>query len=288
MYSILCSFRGAQYGIGTLVGVVANGTVLFSSTVTAQGQIVPFNTEVILAAGQTVVFSVGPGGGDQNTGLSATITGSQTSPLPLFITTTALPNATSGQPYSQTLAAAGGSGTGYTWCVQPGCVQSGSPLPAGFTLSSGGVLSSTGSPTASASSYTFTVQVTDSAGNLATQPLTVVIEPPLPPLQITSTTLLNATGGQPYSTALAATGGSGTGYTWSLSSGSLPAGFTLSPGGVLNSTGSPAASANLYIFTVQVTDSSGNLAQKAFTLLTTSPVAQACVSPPSGNLRVAV
>jgi CubicO group peptidase (beta-lactamase class C family) len=177
VYSILGSFRGDQYGIGTLVGVVANGNVLFSSSVTAEGQIVPFNTEANLNAGQTVVFSVGPGGGYQNTGVSATIT-TQTSPLPLFITTTALPNAGSGGAYSQALAAAGGSGTGYTWCVQPGsgCLQSGPPLPAGFTLSSGGVLSSTGSPAAWANSYTFTVQVTDSAGNLATQPLTLVIQ----------------------------------------------------------------------------------------------------------------
>jgi hypothetical protein len=75
MYSVVTSFRGDQYSIGTVVGVVANGTVLFSSSVTAEGQTVPFDTEVSLTAGNTVVFSVGPGGGLQNTGLSATITG---------------------------------------------------------------------------------------------------------------------------------------------------------------------------------------------------------------------
>jgi len=73
-YSIVSSFRGAQYGIGTVVGVVANGSVLFSSSVTSVGQLVPFNTTVSLNAGNTLVFSVGPGGGLQNTGLSATIT----------------------------------------------------------------------------------------------------------------------------------------------------------------------------------------------------------------------
>jgi hypothetical protein len=84
-YSIVGSFRGAQYGIGTLVGVVANGSVLFSSSVTSVGQTVPFDTEVMLGAGNTVVFSVGPGGGLQNTGLSATVTTVTTVPEPSSI-----------------------------------------------------------------------------------------------------------------------------------------------------------------------------------------------------------
>ena len=74
IYSIESSFLGSQYGIGTVVGGVVNGDVLFSSSVTSEGQTVPFDAEVSLTAGNTVVFSVGPGGGLQNTGLSATIT----------------------------------------------------------------------------------------------------------------------------------------------------------------------------------------------------------------------
>jgi hypothetical protein len=112
---------------------------------------------------------------------------------PLQIAPTSLPNATMGQPYPPassmaTITATGGSGRGYTWCVQSGsnCVLSGPPLPAGFTLSSEGtcgnactdvVLSSTGSPAAPAGSYPFKVQVTDSFGNLATQALTLTVSP---------------------------------------------------------------------------------------------------------------
>jgi len=73
-YSVGGSFRGDQYGVGTVVGIVANGSVIFSSSVTSEGQIVPFQATVTLNSGNTVVFSVGPGGGLQNTGLSATIT----------------------------------------------------------------------------------------------------------------------------------------------------------------------------------------------------------------------
>ena len=73
-YSIAGSFRGAQYGVGTVVGIVANGKVLFRSSVTSAGQLVPFNLPLSLQARSTVVFSVGPGNGSQNTGLSVTIT----------------------------------------------------------------------------------------------------------------------------------------------------------------------------------------------------------------------
>jgi hypothetical protein len=73
-YFVADKFRGAQYGVGTVVGVVANGSVVFSSSVTSVEQIVKFHKEVSLTAGDTVVFSVGPGGGLQNTGLALTIT----------------------------------------------------------------------------------------------------------------------------------------------------------------------------------------------------------------------
>lgn len=71
-YSLASSFRGAQYGIGVVVGVLVNGNVVFSSTVTSVNQIVPFSENLSLAAGDTVEFSVGPGGGLQNTGVAAT------------------------------------------------------------------------------------------------------------------------------------------------------------------------------------------------------------------------
>jgi hypothetical protein len=73
-YSIAGNFRGAQYGVGTVVGIVADGNVVFSSSVTSIGQLAPFRITLSLQAGSTVVFSAGPGGGAQNTGLSVTIT----------------------------------------------------------------------------------------------------------------------------------------------------------------------------------------------------------------------
>lgn len=97
--------------------------------------------------------------------------------VPLQITTTSIPGIASGQAYVTLLNATGGTGSGYTWCVQSGsaCVTSGTPLPEGFLLLSTGLLSSTRSPAALPGSYPLTVQVSDSGGNTATQSLSLVI-----------------------------------------------------------------------------------------------------------------
>lgn len=52
-------------------------------------------------------------------------------------------------------------------------------------------------------------------------------------------------------------------YTWSVVSGSLPTGVTLSTAGVLSGT---STNAGAFVFTIEVTDSAGSQATKAFTL----------------------
>ncbi len=81
LYDVEGSFRGDQYGIDTYVGVLGDGNVLFSSTVTAEGQVVPFSIDVSLAAGETIELSAGPLSGVTNTGLDVTIM-SNGSPVP--------------------------------------------------------------------------------------------------------------------------------------------------------------------------------------------------------------
>ena len=166
-----------------------------------------------------------------------------------------LPAGYVGSAYTQTtLSASGGSGTGYTWTV-----ASGSALPAGLSLSTGGIIS--GKPTA-AGTATFTVKVTDSASNTATSSLSITINAGV---SITTPITLPAgyVGGS-YSQTLAATGGTGTGYTWAVTSGStLPAGLTLSSAGVLS--GKPTASGTLS-FSITVTDSASNTASATFSL----------------------
>ena len=92
----------------------------------------------------------------------------------------------------------------------------------------------------------------------------------MPPLQITTFSITNASSSQQYSQLLSAAGGTGTGYIWSIISGVLPNGFSLSPAGVISSNGNPAATVGAYLFTVQVTDSAGNTATQPLTLLVMS------------------
>ncbi len=157
------------------------------------------------------------------------------------ITTTMLPDATTGQAYSQTLAASGGTPPYGPWVTVSGS------LPPGLTLNS-----STGAIAGTATtpgSYSFTVEVTDSGAQTDTQALTLDVRDPL---LITTTSLGGGTAGQAYSASVQASGGK-TPYTWSLAGGSLPPGLALSSttGAI---TGTPTT-AGTYPFTVRADDS---------------------------------
>jgi hypothetical protein len=84
---------------------------------------------------------------------------------PVCITTTTLPSGTVSVPYSATLASVGGTPP-YTYSLASGS------LPPGLALSPSGMV--TGSPTASGT-FTFTIKVTDSAGETAIQAFTVTV-----------------------------------------------------------------------------------------------------------------
>ncbi len=191
---------------------------------------------------------------------------------PITVTTTSqLPTGYVGLAYSQTLAASGGSGKGYTWAV-----SSGSALPGGLTLSAAGVLS--GKPT-TVGNPSFSVTVTDSASNTGTGTLSMTIKAGV---SITSSTPL-PTGyvGSAYSQTLTATGGSGTGYAWSVTSGStLPGGLTLSAAGVL---GGKPTTVGKPSFSITVTDSLSNTATAAFSMTISTGVSITTGSPlPTG------
>jgi Tfp pilus assembly protein PilV len=194
-------------------------------------------------------------------------------PGPLSVTTTSLPSAEDGQTgYSQTLAATGGS-MPYVWSL-----ASGTP-PSGLSLSSSGVIS--GNVSRSAASSTFTVEVTDAIGATATKALTITVNAGP---SITTTSLATADDGQTgYSQTLAATGGS-TPYTWSLASGTLPSGLSLSSSGVIS--GNVSSSAASSTFTVEVTDALGVTTTKSFTLTVKSALSVTTTSLPGATKGV--
>jgi hypothetical protein len=159
----------------------------------------------------------------------------------LTIDTGYLANATVGVPYNAALSASSGAQP-YSWALSTGS------LPDGVTLSSTGTIS--GIPTA-AGTASFTVQVTDSSvpGQQATKALSIIAGT-TPPLMITTSVLPNGTVGMAYSSTLSASGGTPP-YSWSIFSGSLPAGLTLGGSAI---SGTPPHS-GVFPFTVQVMDS---------------------------------
>jgi uncharacterized repeat protein (TIGR01451 family) len=129
----------------------------------------------------------------------------------------------------------------------------GGTLTAGLTLNTAtGAI--TGTPT-TAGSGSFTVRVTDSAGAGTSAACGITIAAaagtPPPPLALTCPANAGQAGGA-YSSSAVASGGVAP-YTFSVASGSLPAGLTLNTAtGAI--TGTPTAAGS---FTVKVTDSSG-------------------------------
>jgi len=194
-------------------------------------------------------------------------------PILTITTMSPLPTATVGAAYPpQTLMATGGSGS-YTWAITSGA------LPGGLSLSVLGVIS--GTPTVSGT-FSFTATVTDSIRGAVSAPFTMTVNPAL--VITTNSPLPQGTVSMSYSQTLMATGGSGT-YTWSVSSGSLPANLGLTGStGVISGTPSTAATST---FTIQVTDTNNVSTNTIFSLTVNPPVVITTNSPlPDAQLGV--
>lgn len=194
---------------------------------------------------------------DTTKGASATLT----VPATPKITTSSLAKGTVGAAYSVTLAGSGGI-TPYTWSLSSGT------LPAGLSLSTAGVLS--GTPTApGAGTSSLTFKLTDSGKSTAltaTQQLSLTINA-APPIVFSTTSLAAGFYNITYSATVTATGGVGA-LTYSISAGSLPAGLTMSTGGVIS--GAPTVPGTLQ-FTVEASDAFGDSATQNLSITVSSP-----------------
>jgi hypothetical protein len=178
---------------------------------------------------------------------SLTIPVVATTASPLTISTTSLVGGTVNTAYSSTLSASGGTSP-YTWSIIAG------QLPAGLSLTSGGTI--IGTPTASGQ-FNFTIQAADAAATVqkASMALSLSIVPApttVPALAISTGSLPGGTVNASYTGTLSATGGTSP-YSWSLASGQLPTGVTLSASGTI--TGVPTAGGQ-FSFAARVSDSS--------------------------------
>ncbi|HUO29752.1 MAG TPA: putative Ig domain-containing protein [Bryobacteraceae bacterium] len=278
----------------TTTSPLANGSVgtAYNQTLAGQGGLLPYSWSLAagsqplpggLTLGPSGVISGNPSGAgiySFTVQLSDSATPPETATKafvitisgPLNISTTSLPNAEVSVAYSQTLAAGGGTPP-YTWSPVGAL-----PAPlAALSLSSSGAI--TGTPTASGAG-SFKVTVTDSASTAVsvTLALTIVAAP-----SITTASLPNGSVGTAYSQALSASGGTPP-YNWTVASGSLPAGLSLSTAGVIGGTPLTAGVAS---FTVQLTDGLGVAASKALALTVLSNITISTVSPlPTGEISI--
>lgn len=168
---------------------------------------------------------------------------------PLRILTETLPAGMERAAYSASLSAAGGSPP-YAWSA------SGS-LPPGLALdASTGTLA--GTPTQTGT-FGFTVSVSDTTQATASRTFAIRV---VAPLRILTSSLPQAIEERDYSAAIQAEGGAPP-YSFSVASGSLPPGLTLSSDGTLS--GSPSQPGE-FTFTARASDSLGFRAERPFTI----------------------
>jgi len=169
--------------------------------------------------------------------------------LPTWITSTSLGSWAQGTPLSITLQASDTNpGGSITYSVVSGS------LPTGVTFNtSTGIIS--GTPiVATPANYTITIAATNAGGNAVNR--TFTLGPDAGPVWVSSGALTTY-GPSAYSYQLTATDDSGTAPTYSLASGSLPTGLSLSSSGLISGSAYSGTTSGTSTFTVTATDANG-------------------------------
>lgn len=259
---------GAGYSWSVASGALPSGLSLASGTPTATISGIPTATGTF-----SFTLQVDDSGANTTSLACQVIVGN----TPLLITTTSLPLAVSGQPYTGTLYSAGGSGSGYTWSVITGT------LPSGLVLTGNGTTATvSGTTTASASQVTF--QVSDPAsGQTATATMYVLVGSAL---SLLAGNLPGGGVGIPYHTGLVPSGGSGVNYQWSIIGGALPPGLSLTGGTPSCTISGTPTTAGSYNFTVQLQDGAAIVSQ-AYTIGISAALSITTTSLPAVNSGVA-
>ena len=232
------TFTPATYAVGTVGGafaqnvVASGGTAPYTWAITAGTLPAGLNMATSGVVSGTPTTANGTGVSVSFTatdvyGCTGTVTYNVKICPAMSLSPTTITGAVVGAAYSQTVSVTGGVAP-YTFSKSAGTI------PAGLSISAGGIIS--GVPT-SATAGTFTVKVLDTNGCSATRSYTLT--PVCPTLTLTPATIAYGTVGTAYSQTLTASGPN-VPYTWTLQTGTLPSGLSLSTAGILS--GTPIAS----------------------------------------------
>ena len=238
------ALSGTQQFTATVTGMTSTAVMWSLSpavgTISSGGL---YTAPATLSGPQTVTVTAT---GTANAKNQATATVTITPPVTVSLTPTAatmLP--AQGQTFTATVG--GTTNTGVTWSI----------APATGTISSSGLYTTPPTILSTSSVMVTTTSVAD-ATKSASATVTLI-----PPVQITTSSLPGGTVGTAYSATLAATGGVAS-YTWSLASGQLPPGTSISTStGAISGTPTTAGSYNV---TMKVTDAAGYQATAALAI----------------------
>ncbi|WP_165929256.1 putative Ig domain-containing protein [Shimia isoporae] len=269
------SLVAAEYGTAyseTLSASGGDGTYTFAVTSGALPTGIALATNGALSGTPTqtgtFAFDVGVTDSSGNTGsISYSLTVNPVTGL-IAVQPPAMPEGDYGKEYNLKVSFSGGSGS-YT----PTLVGT---LPTGLTFDAGSATFS-GTPVQTGT-FPLTVNVVDSEGNTGSRAYSLVVSP-VTNLGITPTTLPDGAFGAAYSETLVGSGGDGS-YSFSVTSGTLPAGLTLTAAGVLSGTPTDTGDVNIE---VRVEDGQGNTGTRVYSFrierITTLAISPAVATP---------
>jgi hypothetical protein len=188
------------------------------------------------------------------------------------------PNATINAPYSDKFQIIGGSG------LYSSAAQISGAIPDGLTLNTStatsGYFTLSGTPIENGS-FDPIFEITDSSSNTLTRSYALNINNVAGGININNGPSLQATAGGNFSLQLSACCVAS--YNWSVASGTLPSGLTLTPGGLLSGT---VNTAGTYSFLIEAADAAG-VAAPGFRLFTlnSSPINITTNGLPFGNVN---
>jgi hypothetical protein len=194
---------------------------------------------------------------------------------PLSISATVLPGGQVGQSYQGSMTGTGGTPP-YHWTLSSG------PLPSGLTINSASGLIS-GQPV-KAGTFSFGIELQDSstikasAQSQMSMQITAASAPPAT-LQISTSSLPDGAVGQGYAVSVVATGGTPP-YHWSIPTGSLPTGLSLSATSGLISGQPTASGSSNFVIGVQDAAASRASAQSSMSIQITA------ASAPPAKLQI--